>query len=273
MNSSESFRSLVAEVRPELHRYCARMTGNVFDGEDIVQDTLSKAFVALEEAKPSSLRSWLFRIAHNAALDFLKRKSVVELHGELPELEVMNDEPPDVALPLAAFGELPVLQRSAVILKDVLGLSLEETSAAMNSSVPAVKGALTRGRLKLAKVEVNASTPNDPRMQRYADLFNARDWDALRELLSDEAKLELVGRSRREGREVRQYFARYAEVAQEESLRAVPGFVDAVPVLAMLRGEALAYFVCFGWRGESISSIRDYYFVPYIAHEARFTPA
>jgi len=62
---------LVAEVRPELHRYCARMTGNVFDGEDIVQDTLAKAHFALSEmGEPPPLRGWLFRIAHNTAMDF-----------------------------------------------------------------------------------------------------------------------------------------------------------------------------------------------------------
>src|SRR5689334_13308565 len=69
----EEFLSLVADVRPELHRYCARVTGSVIEGEDIVQDTLAKAFYALSlavEAPP--LRPWLFRIAHNAAMDFLK---------------------------------------------------------------------------------------------------------------------------------------------------------------------------------------------------------
>jgi len=70
------FMELVAEVRPELHRYCARMTGNVFDGEDIVQDTLAKAYFALSEmGEPPPLRGWLFRIAHNTAMDFLCGRS------------------------------------------------------------------------------------------------------------------------------------------------------------------------------------------------------
>src|SRR5215468_10641521 len=68
------FMDLVAEVRPELHRYCARMTGSVFDGEDVVQETLAKAYYALAEMdSPPPLRPWLFRIAHNTAMDFLRR--------------------------------------------------------------------------------------------------------------------------------------------------------------------------------------------------------
>ena len=68
------FLALVADVRPELHRYCARMTGSVIDGEDIVQDTLARAYYALSEmASPPPLRPWLFSIAHNRALDHLRR--------------------------------------------------------------------------------------------------------------------------------------------------------------------------------------------------------
>jgi RNA polymerase sigma-70 factor (ECF subfamily) len=69
--------ALAGEVRPELHRYCARLMGSVIDGEDVVQDTLLRALVALqdlEEAPP--LRPWLFRIAHNRALDLLRSRAV-----------------------------------------------------------------------------------------------------------------------------------------------------------------------------------------------------
>src|SRR5262249_3102906 len=69
----QRFMDLVAEVRPELHRYCARMTGSVFDGEDVVQETLAKAYYALAEMEaPPPLRPWLFRIAHNTPLHFLR---------------------------------------------------------------------------------------------------------------------------------------------------------------------------------------------------------
>src|SRR6266516_2040636 len=70
----ERFATLVAEIRPELHRYCTRMTGSVADGEDVVQDTLARAYYQLPELKElPPLRPWLFRIAHNRAIDHWRR--------------------------------------------------------------------------------------------------------------------------------------------------------------------------------------------------------
>ena len=67
----EQFLGLVESVRPELHRYCARLTGSVIEGEDIVQETLAKAFYAMSQTlEVPPLRPWLFRIAHNTAIDF-----------------------------------------------------------------------------------------------------------------------------------------------------------------------------------------------------------
>src|SRR5882724_4392350 len=95
------FMELVAEVRPELHRYCARMTGNVFDGEDVVQDTLAKAYFALSEmGEPPPLRGWLFRIAHNTAMDFLRRyeRKHVELVADVPDVAEPEEAGPDPLL-------------------------------------------------------------------------------------------------------------------------------------------------------------------------------
>src|SRR4051812_47926482 len=129
----ERFLALVAEVRPELHRYCARMLGSVADAEDVVQDTLARAFYALaglEHMPP--LRPWLFRIAHNGALDQLRRYEhrMTELLHSLPELGAETAGPEEAlareqanALAISRFAELPPQQRSAVILKDVLGHS------------------------------------------------------------------------------------------------------------------------------------------------------
>src|SRR5262249_33819141 len=116
----EQFLALVAGIRPELHRYCARITGSVIDGEDMVQETLAKALYALSpppDAPP--LRPWLFRIAHNPALDFLKSHARKEI-GEPVELEeaLGFEERPDpaaVRAALAQFLVLPLTQRSAVI--------------------------------------------------------------------------------------------------------------------------------------------------------------
>jgi RNA polymerase sigma factor (sigma-70 family) len=73
----EELLALAGELRPDLHRYCARLMGSVIDGEDVVQDTLIRAFVALEDLEEApQLRPWLFRIAHNRALDLLRSREV-----------------------------------------------------------------------------------------------------------------------------------------------------------------------------------------------------
>src|SRR5215831_7179876 len=129
----EQFLSLVESVRPELHRYCARLTGSVIEGEDIVQDTLAKAFYTVSQyPELPPLRPWLFRIAHNAAIDFLKShgQRYTEARPDFDELPAFEEapDPAVVRAALAHFLPLPVTQRSAVILKDVLGHSLEETA-------------------------------------------------------------------------------------------------------------------------------------------------
>lgn len=282
------FMELVAELRPELHRYCARMTGSVFDGEDIVQDTLAKAYYALGQmSEPPPLRPWLFRIAHNTAMDFLKRyeRRNVDLVGEVPDAvgaahEEDGVDPALVEAALAVFVTLPPVQRSALVLKDVLGHSLEETAATMGTTLGAVKAALVRARANLgAKAAAShAETPPESaemrkNLQRYADLFNARDWQALRALLGEESRLDLVSRNQRRGASVAEYYTRYAEVADREGLRAEAGLVDGVLAIAMFRrasSDAPAYFILFEWDGPKIALIRDFHYVPYVAEGARF---
>src|SRR5690242_21867774 len=96
------------------------------------------------------LRPWLFRIAHNAALDFLKShgRKYTDVTDELDTLSAYDDapEPAAVRAALARFLALPVTQRSAVILKDVLGHTLEETAETMGTTIMAVKALLVRGR-------------------------------------------------------------------------------------------------------------------------------
>jgi RNA polymerase sigma-70 factor (ECF subfamily) len=275
---------LVAEVRPELHRYCARMTGNVFDGEDIVQDTLAKAYFALSEmGEPPPLRGWLFRIAHNTAMDFLRRyeRKHVDLVADVPDVAEPEERGPDPALVEAAltiFAALSPIQRSAIVLKDVLGHSLEETAATMGTTVLAVKAALVRARANIA-----ATTPAQPRisaeekqrLQRYAHLFNARNWDGLRALLGEEARLEVVSRWQRRASAAAGFYTRYAEITAAEDLRAEVGLADGLPVIAVYRPSSTrpTYFIRLQWEQGRVTQIRDFYFVPYLAAQARYTKA
>jgi len=73
------FEEIAEALRPKLHRYCARMAGSAIDGEDIVQDALLKAMEAFpRDGSIANPQAWLFRIAHNTALDFLRRRLRLE---------------------------------------------------------------------------------------------------------------------------------------------------------------------------------------------------
>src|ERR1700733_12801842 len=197
----DDFMELVGEIRPELHRYCARMTGSIFDGEDVVQETLAKAYYALGQmVRPPNLKPWLFRIAHNTAMDVIKRydRQRVEPVADVPDRAQPEESDVDPALVEAAltvFAALPPAQRSAAILKDVLGQSLEETAHTMGATVGAVKASLSRARANIARTP-RARFAERPQpvvgetlatLRRYADLFNAHDWDRLRALLAAES--------------------------------------------------------------------------------------
>src|SRR6202023_1118747 len=140
---------LLAETRPMLHRYCARMTGSVIDGEDVLQDALIKAVESLASSGAiGNPRGWLFRIAHNTALDFLRRRNRQEAFRSGEEVDMIAD-PADAVLnheiastSLRTFMRLPLGQRASVILMDVLGCSLSEVCDVMDFSLPAAKAAL-----------------------------------------------------------------------------------------------------------------------------------
>ena len=282
------FMELVDELRPELHRYCARMTGSVFDGEDVVQDTLAKAYYALGQMRePPNLKPWLFRIAHNAAMDFLRRyeRRNVDVVSDVPDRAEFEDagiDPELVEAALTVFVELPPVQRGAIILKDVLGQSLEEVATTMETSVGAVKSAVFRARANVARTSPaaisqrarSASARERANLQRYVDLFNDRNWTGLRALLGEESRLDQVSLVQRRVADAG-YFDRYAEILKTEDIRAEAGFVDGVPAIAMFRPSSSsepAYFALLEWTGGRISLIRDFRYVTYIASDARFSP-
>ena len=287
VEARDQFMEVADEIRPELHRYCARMTGSIFDGEDVVQETLAKAYYALGQmVQPPSLKPWLFRIAHNTAVDFIKRyeRQHVEPVADVPERAEPEESGVDPALveaALAVFAELPPTQRSAAILKDVLGQSLEETAHTMGTTVGAVKAALSRARANIARTpRARFAEPAQPlagetlmTLRRYADLFNAHNWDELRALLAAESRLEVVSRVQHPRAVDAGYYDRYAAYTKTEDLRAEAGFVDGVPVIAIFSPPSSrdpAYFVLLEVSAGRISLIRDFRYVPYIAIDARY---
>lgn len=287
VEARDQFMELVDEIRPELHRYCARMTGSIFDGEDVVQETLAKAYYALGQmVQPPDLKPWLFRIAHNTAMDFIKRyeRQHVEPVADVPdraEPEESGVDPALVEAALTVFAELPPTQRSAAILKDVLGQSLEETAHTMGTTVGAVKAALSRARANIARTpRARFAEPAQPAgetlltLRRYADLFNAHDWDALRALLAAESRLEVVSRVQHPRAVDAGYYDRYAAYTKTEDLRAEAGFVDGVPLIAIFSppsSRVPAYFVLLEVSAGRISVIRDFRYIPYITIDARYS--
>ena len=278
------FLELVADLRPELHRYCARMTGSTADGEDIVQDTLARAYYLLPEmTELPALRPWLFRIAHNRALDHLKRYEARMSEPLEAVQDSARDPAPDpgdaishqqaVHAALSRFVELAPAQRSCVILKDVLGHSLEEIGVLLQLSLPAVKASLHRGRLRLREL---AGAPavaaplrhTSPVVARFVALCNDRNWDGVRALLAEDVQLDVVSRVQRAGRAVNDYFTNYARM-QDWSL--VPAWLDGREVIAVFRapGEVRpGYFIELTVEDGAIRLIRDFYHVPYILQDA-----
>jgi len=202
----EAFEEVARALRPKLHRYCARMAGSSIDGEDIVQETLLKAMQAYGDGLAfDSTEAWLFRIAHNTALDFLRKRIRLEaLAGAVPDADIADptDEVAhreNAAIGLRPFMKLSPAERSSVILMDVIGYSLREIGDIMGTTVPAIKASLHRGRTRLTALqgaddaeEPSLNDEEQARLARYVALFNARDFDAVRDMLADPDDLGIV---------------------------------------------------------------------------------
>ena len=283
------------ELRPELHRYCARLMGSVIDGEDVVQDTLARALVALqdldlkdpEETPP--LRPWLFRIAHNRALDLLRSRAVRMAEPIEAALDIADPAIPDpvemlmrqeaVKTAVSRFAELPALQRSVVILKDVLDEQLIEIAALLNLTVDAVKGHLARGRARLREINAQAGPLADARpasteVARYVALFNQRDWDSLRALLADDVKLHQSTYPLRVGSaDVGMFFTIYDKF---DGLWLVPAWLEGREVIAVFKDRAdpkPSYMMWLEWHDDRISFIHDYRYVRYVVADAELALA
>jgi len=201
-----AFLEPITNLRPSLHRYCSRMTGSVLDGEDIVQDALFQAYRKLEsfdDRRP--LGPWLFQIAHNQCIDFLRRRKVRQ-HAEAAAVKpdrVMPVDPPGPALGHAVEQlvlSLPPKERACVLLKDIFDYSLEEIAELVGSTVGGVKAALKRGRTKLAAMPDQPAAPRAKNaevaqlLRLYVERFNQRDWNGVRELVSADARLQVADR-------------------------------------------------------------------------------
>ena len=279
-----AFERLVADTRPSLHRYCARMVGSAFEGEDVVQEALAKASQALAAGGAiEHPKGWLFHIAHNAALDALRRRRRrLETPFDGEALNFADQAAADARVAAAAnfstFLALPAAQRSCVVLVDVLGYGPAETAEILGLTLAAVKAALHRGRLRLREVAghqdgppPNLSAAERQRLRDYADRFNARDFDALRDLLAEDVRLDLTNRVRLAGKkDVSVYFTRYGGVSD---WRFSVGTAEDRLALLVRDPEnstrGLTHVVLLDWAGDKIALIRDFKYAPYVMEGLR----
>jgi RNA polymerase sigma-70 factor (ECF subfamily) len=262
-------------LRPRLHRYAARTMGSAFDGEDVVQDAMAK--LAVEDAGAiNDLDAWMFRVTHTCALDALRRRRRQAARDARAERVEGDGDAADrrvaVAAGLATFLHLPPGPRSVVALADVLGHSIAETAAVLGMTEAAAKAALHRGRTRLRQIADDDAIPmrmsaaEKQRLDRYADRFNAHDWDALREMLAEDVRLDLVNRTRLSGaHEVSIYFTRYAAATDwlVES-----GLAEGRPALLfrpMSDPDAPpAFVVLLAWADGRIAAIQDFHYARYV---------
>lgn len=282
------FEDLIKKIRPELHRYVARMIGSAIDGEDVVQEAIVKAFYSLGQIKTDvNLRGWLFRIAHNKAIDYLRQRNLQTME-ELDETMIAKAEPLPLeqkeltAVALKVFLKLAPRQRSCVILKDVLGYSLAEISELIDGTVSEIKAVLHRGRTRLRElgkaVESNAPVLDEREfklLSRYVDRFNARDFEAVRQMLTTEARLDLVNRTKLRGASEisSKYFYNYNKL-HDWHFRL--GTVESRPAILVFEPQAEsatrpAYFLLLTIEDAQISAIRDYRYARHVAEAAEFT--
>ena len=276
-----SAQAQMQALRPRLHRYAARMLGSAMDAEDVVQDSLATALTRWPEGGVRNIEGWLFRIVHNRTIDIMRRTETVRMEP-LPEHPIADETPPPyesrelAAFALSVFLQLTPLQRSALILKDVMGHSLAEVSEMLDISVGGVKSALSRGRTGLRRITLQQHDTGNPlsaadaaQLRDYVDRFVSRDFDGIRAQLLSDVRLDLVARVKERGAgPVGRYFANYEAV----ELRAVrPVLVEGHPAMHVTDAEG-AYVVVLEWRGGRIARIRDFRYARYVMDSLTLAP-
>jgi RNA polymerase sigma-70 factor, ECF subfamily len=271
-----AFLETISTLRPALHRYCARMTGSVMDGEDVVQEALFEAYRKLDKFDQSRpLKPWLFRIAHNRCIDLLRHRGVqdeAEVAAAVPEAT----KPAEPVLGTGKAVEhlvrtLPPKERACVLLKDVFDYSLEEIADLVDSTVGGVKAALNRARTKLTESSPTAKSARDASpelkrvMQLYVERFNRRDWDGVRELTSADARLNVAERFAGKFADAA-YFYNYERWPRPWKLAL--GELDGEPVVIILLRGADAWTphsaIRFEVIGQRIERVVDYIHCPWI---------
>src|SRR5712691_3475328 len=230
IGDAAAFEALVEPHRREIHRHCYRMTGSLTDADDLLQESLLKAWrkIATFQGR-APFRAWLYRIATNTCLNELARRrrprflASDEWSGGPPPIAAIQHLQPypdrlldDSADPAARFDAkesvalafiammqlLPPRQRAVLILRDVLAWSATEVAGSIGCSVASVNSALQRARSSL-RARLEAGGGPDPTsgvvteigqkrlLARFMDAWERADFDALAFLLREDAVLAM----------------------------------------------------------------------------------
>jgi RNA polymerase sigma factor (sigma-70 family) len=158
--SDEAFGILHDRYRQRLFAYVRQMlcAGPRQDAEDVLQDVFVRAYGALRsDAREVNVRAWLYRVAHNRCIDHLRRPvppaadifelSRKPLHDPIEEAQRREE----LARLVADIGRLPEQQRSALLMREIDGMSYADLAGALDVSVPAIKSLLVRARVGLVE--------------------------------------------------------------------------------------------------------------------------
>jgi RNA polymerase sigma-70 factor (ECF subfamily) len=270
-----AFRELVEPYRRALEIHCYRMLGSPHDAEDVVQETLLRAWRGLERfERRAGIKTWLYRIATNACLDEIERRPRrMEPVQPYPDAQLEEAASP-IADPAARYAEregmelaflttirrLPGRQRAVLILRDVLGWTAPEVAELLDSTVAAVTSALQRARETVDRELPVQRAPVAEReralLQRYVAAWERVDVDGLVALLAEDAAIHMPpGRSVTGHAAIADFWRGLQGGCAVANTRVVPVAANRMPALAMYRDGEPQGILVFTMTDGAIASI------------------
>ncbi len=226
-----NYLDALAPLRPEFYRHCVRLTGNIWDAEDLVQDALLRVFSLLGkvDADLENPKAYLYRTATNLWIDRLRRTARDEAWRESETETETAQASVDLVDQLTAAADaeraavlllqkLHPQERAAVVLKDVLDFSLSDTAAQLNTTVGAVKAALHRGRSRLDEriSPARFQPPDRVLVERFMLALKEIDLQALQAICARDLTVELVGGAETASFETSKTFFQHAHFVMPE---------------------------------------------------------